>query len=98
MKITLINPTPCAITELFDNVAGEMGYYSAKNQYDCRHINIAPNLQDNFYAYYTTLATAEGISESDARVGTTMLLAMCGPKVDESLKANEVEVFDGFIC
>ena len=37
-------------------------------------------------------------SENDIRVGITMLLAMSGPKVDKSLKANEVEIFDGFIC
>lgn len=69
-------------------------------KYDCRKINIAENIQDNFYVYYDNLAreTDPTLSENDIKTGITMLLIMSGPKVDNTLKANEVEVFDGFIC
>lgn len=100
MKLT-IKSMPCSLTEFYDTVATEMGYTDTSNlNYDCREVNIASNIQDDFYNYYIgiTRETDSTVSEHDARVGTTMLLAMCGPKVDENLKANEVEVFEGFIC
>lgn len=99
MKIT-INSKPCSLIEFYEAVATEMGYTNTHAlNYDCREVNIAPNIQDDFYAYYIgiTRETDASVSEHDARIGTTMLLAMCGPKVDEALKANEVEVFDNFI-
>ena len=99
MKL-LISAEPCRLCDFYDIVAREMGYeHTSDLQYDCTKINIAPNIQDNFYTHYTRLAmeTNPQLSENDIKVGTTMLLAMSGPKVDESLKANEVEIFDGFI-
>ena len=88
-----------SLTELYDLVAKEMGYNSADCKYDCRKVNIAANIQDNLYAYYDKLVreTDPTATDNDIRVGTTMLLVMCGPKVDADLKANEVEVFNGFI-
>ena len=99
MKI-LISAEPCGLSAFYDMVAREMGYeHTSDLQYDCTKVNIAPDIQDNFYTYYTRLAmeTNPQLSENDIKVGTTMLLAMSGPKVDEALKANEVEIFDGFI-
>ena len=68
-------------------------------KYDCRKINISENIQDNFYVYYDNLAreTDPTISENDIKIGITMLLIMSGPKVDNKLNANEVEVFDDFV-
>ena len=98
MKMTMENK-PYSIVGLFDAVASEKGH-TGKLNYDCRHINVASNVQDGFYDYYTTLAREEdpNASETDIRISITMLLAICGPKVDESLEDNEVEVFEGFIC
>ena len=100
MKIK-IAPRKCGIVELFDSVAREMGCKNASElNYDCRHINVAKNIQDMFYEFYTQLAREADntIPDSDIKVGITMLLAMTGPKVDEDLADNEVEVFEGFIC
>ena len=88
------------LVELYEAVAKEMGYLIPdKLRYDCREINVAPNIQDGFYAHYMELIKAEDphVSEHEARCQITILLAMSGPKVDKSLKANEVEVFEGFI-
>lgn len=78
-----------------------MGYTNTSQlRYDCTKINVAANIQDGFYTYYADKAreTTPDISDNDTKIGITMLLAMSGPKVDNNLKANEVEVFDGFIC
>ena len=37
-------------------------------------------------------------NESDLRMSVSMLLLNYGPKVDESLADDEVEIFNGFIC
>lgn len=100
MKITMENK-PYSIVSLFDAVAMEMGYLTTgKLKYDCRNINVASNVQDSFYDYYTALAMEEdpNASETDIRISITMLLAIAGPKVDASLEDNEVEVFEGFVC
>ena len=99
-EIITINIEPCGLTEFYDTVAREMGYANTNElYYDCRKINIAENIQDGFYEYYTKHAreTDPYLSDNDIKVGTTMLLVMSGPKVDDSLKANEVEIFKGFI-
>lgn len=99
MKI-LISAAPCGILEFYEQVAREIGYTSPSEiEYDCTKINIAENIQDGFYEYYTQIAreTDLVLSESDIRTGITIRLAMSGPKVDPTLKANEVEIFDGFI-
>lgn len=101
MKITIPNYKPMSIVELYEAAATEMGCIAtSETKYDCTKINVAENIQDNFYEYYAQQVreTDPTLNESDIRVGTTMLLVMSGPKVDKSLKANEVEIFDGFIC
>lgn len=88
------------LVELYETVAKEMGYLIPdKLHYDCREINVSTEIQDGFYAHYMELIKAEDpyMLEHDARCQITILLAMSGPKVDKSLKANEVEVFEGFI-
>ena len=99
MNKILISIPPCSLVEFYNAVATEMGCTDTRElHYDCTKINIAANIQEDFYEYYAKVAreTDPTLSESDIRVGTTMLLAMSGPKVDKSLKANEVEIFDGF--
>ena len=99
MTITISNK-PCGLAEFYDEVAREMGIKpTSKTQYDCTKLNVAANIQDDFYEYYLALIKANDIyaNENEARAGITILLAMSGPKVNTDLKANEVEVFDGFI-
>ena len=91
---------PCGLSDFYDAVAKGTGHFNtSKLTYDCTKINIAPNIQDDFYEYYTAVAreTNPELSENDIRASITILLAMSGPKVDKTLKANEVEIFDGFI-
>lgn len=87
------------IVELYDAVATAMGHNNVSElEYDCRKVNIAKNIQDGIYENYLELGREQKLSEYDVRVGVTMLLACSGPKVDENLADNEVEVFEGFIC
>ena len=92
---------PCSLIELYDRVATEMGHGDPSVfTYDCRKINVAENIQDGFYEFYDKVAREKDstLSTSDIKAGITILLAMSGPKVDKTLKANEVEIFEGFIC
>ena len=68
-------------------------------QFDCRCINVAPNIQDGFYRSYMKILqeTTPTMSKVDMRMGVTMLLAMNGPKVDTNLDYDEVEIFEGFL-
>ena len=87
------------IVELYDTVANAMGYTDTSElEYDCCKINIAKNIQDGIYERYMELGREENLPAEDVRASVTMLLLMSGPKVDENLADNEVEVFDGFIC
>lgn len=87
------------IVGLYDAVATEMGYNNINDlEYDCRKINIASNIQDGIYEKYLALGKEQNLSEYDVRTGITLLLAVSGPKVNEKLADDEVEVFDGFIC
>lgn len=98
-RILQIKTTPCGLTEFYDAVATEMGYADTSElKYDCTKINVAANIQDGFYEHYLALIREKDIysHENEARADITLVLAMSGPKVDINLKANEVEVFDGF--
>ena len=97
----VVEDKPYGIVELYDAVARQIGHTDTSAlHYDCTKINIAENIQDGMYEYYLTLIREKDIysHENEARADITLVLAMSGPKVDTSLKANEVEVFDGFIC
>lgn len=90
-----------SVIELYEQTAKEMGYTNVKElQFDCRKINVAKNIQDKFYNHYVNsiLLHDKTETEHEARLQATMVLAQFGPKVDENLADNEVEVFEGFIC
>ena len=98
IKLTIPNEN-YTIIGLFDAIATEMGYVAVQNlEYDCCKVNVAQNIQDGIYEKYIALGKDENISEHDVRMGITMLLACSGPKVDEALADDEVEVFEGFLC
>ena len=84
------------IRELYDTVASIMGREIDDINYDCRNINVAENIQDGFFAHYRE--EAQDVPERDFKMGMAMLLLNYGPKVDNQLADDEVEVFDGFIC
>ena len=92
---------PCGLTDLYDAVAKQIGYDDTSElEYDCTKINVSLDVQDAFYEFYAAIAREANpdVTEQEASTATTVLLAVSGPKVDIHLNANEVEVFDGFIC
>ena len=109
MKVK-IKARPCGLMELYEAAAKEYinqlydGRIKAidfsEYKFDCRNINVSNNIQDMLYTYYTELAKEQNdtLSNSDIKIGITMLFAMSGPKVDENLEDDEVEIFEGFIC
>ena len=100
MKIIISNDTPLDLVDFYKSVARQMNIKTTREtRYDCTKINVAANIQDKFYEHYHEIARKRdaSMSESEINVGITMLLAMSGPKVDATLKANEVEIFDGFV-
>lgn len=81
----------CSIKQLYDVVAQALGYEDTENlHYDCRSINVAPNIADNVFAHMTE---EEGIDAMERG----MLWVCFGPKADENLKDDEVMVDDDFI-
>ena len=95
-----VRETKCGLSDFYDKVAKEIGYISTDNlKYDCRHINVSKEIQDEFFAYYKEQAKKidPNMNDNDINTGTAILLIMSGPKVDSNLKGNEVEVFNGFI-
>jgi hypothetical protein len=58
-------------------------------QYDCTFINIANNIQEKWFNYYSR--------QGNSMTSIAMLLVIGGPKVNNSLNDNEVEIFDGFV-
>lgn len=84
------------VTELYDTVAVTMGHKDVSGlQYDCREINVAPNIQDNFFKYYKE--KNPNVSEINLNMNVSMMLLNYGPKTDDSLNDYEVEVSDKFI-
>ena len=84
------------IQELYDTVALLMGKEPENLDYDCCNINVAMNIQEGFFKRYRE--ENQDLSEGDFNISMAMMLLNYGPKVDENLADDEVEVFDGFIC
>ena len=84
------------VTELYDTVASFMGKETEKLNYDPCNINVAMNIQEGFFKRYRE--ENQDLSEGDFNMSMALMLLNYGPKVDESLADDEVEVFDGFIC
>ena len=86
-----------SVVELYDTVAKTMGYkYVDRLTYNCTKINVAPNIQEGFFEHYKK--TSPQASETELKMGVSMILLNYGPKTNEALKDYEVEVLDGFIC
>lgn len=80
----------CGLSDFYKNVGKHlmddiMGYV-----FDCRHIEISKEIQDNFFEYYKEKYNLEEWE-------VCMLLAMSGPKTKDTLKDFEVEIDDKFM-
>lgn len=81
----------CSLIEFYDNIANNYvkAVLGSNQKYDCRNIEVAKNIQDAWFEYYSEL----GCESCEV----AMLLLMSGPKVNEELQDNEIEVFEDFI-
>lgn len=87
------------LSDFYILVAEKIGFADDNTvMYDCRKINIAPNLQEILYAAYRSKHwDIYHRDPEDFDFQVTMLMANSGPKVDHKLKSNQAEVFDGYI-
>ena len=95
MKITMPKAN-YDLVEFYDTVATMLGCTdTSKANYNCTKINVSSSIQQGFFDYYKELNSHMPAREIDMAVA--MMLLGSGPKEDVTLKANEVEVFDGFL-
>lgn len=71
----------------YDFIMKELGIEDKR--VDCRHIDVAKNIQDAWYDY----ASSKGWDS----VTFTMTLALVGPKVNDALFYNEVSIDQDFV-
>lgn len=95
MKIT-VSEKDYGVVEFYDAIARQLDKDPEKCSYDCRKINVARNIQDEFFEHYKK-QDAGRTKESALMNQIALLLLNYGPKVDEALNDNEIELFDGFI-
>ncbi len=76
------------IAEFYKNVAAAMGISTARVKYDCTKITVARNIQSNIFE------TLDAQSTDPCHTG--MSWCVSGPKTDDALPDDTVEVFDGF--
>lgn len=85
-----------SITTLYDCVALALGYHpSAVAHYDCRKIKVSSDIEDNIHSWYKSSFENELGDDWKQKFG--MEWVCFGPKLDESLPANTVEVEEGFL-
>lgn len=81
----------CGIVELYNRVAQVLGYEDTDNlHYDCKSIDVAPNVADNIFAYMEK-------EEGRDKFAQGMLWVCYGPKANDKLNDDEVMVYDDFI-
>lgn len=84
----------------YENAAMKAGLaVNDKSRYDCRHICVAENVQDEWIRYYKNWLEEKhpAMSEADVMANVMSLLLMSGAKVDHSLGKNEITIEDGFL-
>ena len=89
----------CNLLETFRNAAKADGYsVCADTEYDCTKICVAGNIQDAWYEYYTKQIKQKyaTVPEQQIKTEITMMLAICGAKVDRELSDGEAMVLQGF--
>ncbi len=92
VKITLTTDEleNLGLDEFYDLIGKKLYPYFdlSEVEYDCSLINISNNIQEKWFSYYGR--------QGNSKSSIIMFLVMSGPKVDEKLKDNEVEIFNGF--
>ena len=84
----------------YENIARKTGYtVTDKTQFDCRKLDVAGNIQDEWIRYYHDRTQAEhpNLSEYDINQNIMSLLLNCGAKVSPMLSDNEVLIYPGFL-
>lgn len=83
VNIDLVNES---IVSFYDRVAEAIGVDPSTVEYDCRKISVS---KERFEAISSNYKDAEHFG---------MYWACYGPKTDERLTGDEVEIEEGFIC
>ena len=89
----------CGLQECYENIARKAGYLPKDiSRYDCRHVNVSKNIQDAWYAYYKDQAKASNPDRAEADIlrEITMLLLLCGAKVQADLPDSAAWIEKGF--
>lgn len=74
----------------YSMIGRKLGYVETEDTaYDCRKICIAQNIQDKCYEYYEKLG--------NDTTSISMNLCLAGPKVENTLKDNQVSIEAGYI-
>ena len=82
--------TGVGIIAFYDNVAAAMGLDPSVLHYDCTKINVAKSIQSNIFEVLNAKYPEPG--------STGMIWVWHGPKTDDTLPDDTVEVFAGFFC
>lgn len=90
MRVELSTISPMTITDIYDFTAMKLGHDYNKCRYDCRKIEVAPSIADAVEEYYKR-------KFSDYKQQFGMDWVCYGPKVNESLPKDTVEIEEGFI-
>lgn len=79
-----------SITKFYDSIARRLGLDVDKCRYDCLKIEVAQNIFDRIYDYY---------SETEHIGMDTMGMRWCcfGPKVNKEFLNYQVDIQEGFI-
>ncbi len=88
------------LVRLYQVVAEEMGYDSTDKRlrYDCRKICISKEMQQMLYESYEAMYPEQFRRDRrGATMSVTMLLVTSGPKVNQELDADMVEIEEGFL-
>lgn len=84
MKIK-INKKPVGIVDLYNIIAGQLGYDPEKCNYDCRKIEVSESIYDIISEEY------------EDKEAFAMHWLIYGPKVNKDLIGMEVSIQDGFV-
>ena len=85
---------------LYDAIAEKLGFdiLDESLRYDCRKICISKEMQQMLYESYEAMYPEQFQRDRrGAKLSVTMLLATSGPKVNQELDADMVEIEEGFL-
>ena len=80
-------PKECNISTIYAATAVAAGRDPENTQYDCRRLKVSKAIYEAYRAYMESI-------HAELDIGQHWM--MCGPKTDETLTGNTVEVEDGF--